>query len=126
MDILKQALAALTYIDQRKKKALVAELLPAIESTHKMGFRLTAIHAEIALVIPMPYSTFASCLHRIRRAQKTAREIDRQSPAISPTSTDLIHSDDSDETPASELTLSLEERKQQSRKKLEIFKSRRR
>lgn len=108
MDALKQSLAALTYVDQRKKTALITELLPAIESTHKMGFSLARIHAEIATVIPMPYATFASCLHRTRKTKKTEppnNEITIAPPtAASHPSTPAVQFQTKDEKPSRSLT----------------------
>lgn len=70
MDALKESLAALTYPEQRTKISLIAELLPVIEATHKQGFKLPILHEAINMVIPMPYATFANCLHRVRKAKK--------------------------------------------------------
>lgn len=83
MDQLKQSLTSLVYVNQRTKKALIAELLPAIDAAHQQGFKLAYIHQEIDEVIPMPYATFASCLHRIRQANKATSQ-NPEKTAVSP------------------------------------------
>ena len=122
MDTLKAALTSLAYPDQRTKKALIAELLPAIESTHQMGFTLITIHAEITTVLPMPYATFASCLHRIRQSKKTLPA--SHSPESSHNPQARLATTETTETDnVSTRSLSVEARRRLSAKKLEQFEA---